>query len=114
RRKVRLVLCPWNGLQDADGDLRLRARRQRPRRRAAEQADEFPSPHGPSPSRRTKLYHIGGSCCASQQIGPLYFRNGSMNGPRSIIGGESAPPQGTDISGDDRLVRVVPIAGVRP
>src|SRR6185503_14700942 len=32
RRKVRLVLCPWNGLQDADGvDLRLRAHRKRPR-----------------------------------------------------------------------------------
>src|SRR5262249_37178736 len=51
RRKVRLVLCPWNGLQDADGvDLRLRARRHRPRHRAAEQGEELAPPDHPMPS----------------------------------------------------------------
>ena len=45
RRKARLVLCPWNGLQDADGvDLRLRVCRERPRRRLAKPRDELPPP----------------------------------------------------------------------
>jgi hypothetical protein len=53
RREVRLVLCPRNGLQDADGvDLRLRTRRDRPRSRAPRRASSSPTSTEPwlSPS----------------------------------------------------------------
>jgi hypothetical protein len=41
--------CPYPGILCANARRVLRARRQRPRRRAAEERDELPSPHGIDP-----------------------------------------------------------------
>jgi hypothetical protein len=48
----------------------LRPRRERPRRRAAEQRDELATPHAYSPQERIGPYHavVGKPDCASQQI----------------------------------------------
>src|SRR5262249_38599822 len=49
----------WRGLQAAnpiDPPRLLRARRQRPHRRAAQQSDKIPSPHGSCPAR-IEPYH---------------------------------------------------------
>ena len=55
----------------------LRARRERPSRRAAEKGNELPPPHG-ALKLRTTLYHIlEWEDCASQQNPPLDFRSGS-------------------------------------
>src|SRR5262245_48444532 len=65
--------------QETDpGDFRgrlLRSRRERPRRRAAEQRDELAPPHGLSP--RLGILSIAGQRRASQQKPPALVRYGS-------------------------------------
>ena len=47
----------------------LRARRERPRRRAAEQSNKIPSPHGSSPAKIVAYHTVRwAASCASQQI----------------------------------------------
>src|SRR5262245_48983584 len=55
----------------------LRPRRDRPRRRAAEQCDELAPPHGACPKARDHGLSIAGQARASQQKRAAHVRSGS-------------------------------------